>query len=61
MNKLAGTYRGEIGGHKLKFHRAKVGDKTVFRVRVGGMSKTAAVKLCQSLQAKGGTCFIAHD
>jgi hypothetical protein len=61
MNKLAGTYRAEIGGHKLKFHRAKVGEKTVFRVRVGGMSKTAAVKLCQSLQAKGGTCFIAHD
>ncbi|MGO9134061.1 MAG: SPOR domain-containing protein [Methylovirgula sp.] len=61
MNKLAGTYRAEIGGHKLKFHRAKVGEKTVYRVRVGGMSKTAAVKLCQSLQAKGGTCFIAHD
>lgn len=61
MNKLARQYGGTLSGHKLKFHRAKVNDKSVFRVRVGGLTKGSAVQLCEALKAKGGTCFIAHD
>jgi hypothetical protein len=61
MNKLAQKYSATLAGHKLKFRRAKVNDKSVFRVRVGGLTKGSAVKLCEALKSKGGSCFIAHD
>lgn len=61
MSKLLHDYGTELDGYQLHMHHAKVGDKSVYRVRVGGLAKTAAVKLCQSLQAKGGSCFIAKD
>lgn len=61
MNKLAQKYSVTLAGHKLKFRRAKVNDKSVFRVRVGGLTKGGAVKLCEALKSKGGSCFVAHD
>ncbi len=61
MNKLAQKYSATLAGHKLKFRRAKVNDKSVFRVRVGGLTKGGAVKLCEALKSKGGSCFIARD
>jgi hypothetical protein len=61
MNKLAQKYSATLAGHKLKFRRAKVNDKSVFRVRVGGLTKGSAVKLCEAPKSKGGSCFIAHD
>lgn len=61
MNKLAQKYSATLAGHKLKFRRAKVNDKSVFRVRVGGLTKGGAVKLCETLKSKGGSCFVAHD
>lgn len=61
LTRLAREYGSELAGRELKFHHAKVGEKTVYRVRVGGLSKEAAIKLCQSLQAKGGKCFVARD
>ena len=61
MTKMAQEYQAELGDHKLKFRRAKVGDKSIYRVRVGGLSKAEAASLCEALQAKGGTCFVAKD
>ncbi len=61
ITRLMHAYQAELAGYPLKFHRAKVGEKSVYRVRVGGLSKPAAIKLCQSLQAKGGSCFVAKD
>ncbi|MGB8277632.1 MAG: SPOR domain-containing protein [Methylovirgula sp.] len=61
LTRLVREYGSELAGRQLKFHHAKVGEKTVYRVRVGGLSKEAATKLCESLQAKGGKCFIARD
>ncbi len=58
---LTHKYGSELAGHHLKFRHAKLGSKSVYRVRVGGLSKPAAVKLCQSLEAKGGSCFVARD
>ncbi len=61
ITRLSHQYGSELADQHLKFHRAKVGEKSVYRVRVGDLSKQAAIKLCQSLQAKGGSCFVAHD
>jgi hypothetical protein len=59
--RLTREYQAELGGHQLKLHPGKSGDKLVYRVRAGGLSKPAATKLCESLQAKGGNCFVARD
>ena len=60
-NKLASKFGSELKGHHLTYHRAKVNDKTVFRVRAAGMSHEEATGICQKLQASGGSCFVAKD
>jgi hypothetical protein len=58
--RLTRSYGAELHGYHLKFRQAKVGAKTVYRVRVGGLSHAAAVSLCERLKAKGAACFLAH-
>jgi hypothetical protein len=60
-NKLASKFGSELSGHHLSYHRAKVNDKTVFRVRAAGLSREEATGICQKLQASGGSCFVAKD
>jgi hypothetical protein len=60
-SKLASKFGSELKGHHLTYHRAKVNDKTVFRVRAAGMSHEEATGICQKLQASGGSCFVAKD
>jgi hypothetical protein len=40
---------------------AKVGGKTVHRVRLGPMTKPEADAMCGRLKAKGGACFVAQN
>ncbi|TAL81293.1 MAG: SPOR domain-containing protein [Beijerinckiaceae bacterium] len=61
LQELARKYGSILGTRHLKFHRAKVNGKSVFRVRVSDLSRDSANKLCKKLQAKGGSCFVAHD
>lgn len=61
ITQLEHQYAGQLGGRPLKWHHAKVGSKSVYRVRVGSLSKPAAVTLCQAIEAKGGKCFVARD
>jgi hypothetical protein len=61
MMKVAKQYSGQLGGGKLGYHHAKVGDKTVFRVRAAGMSKETAVSVCEKVKAAGGNCFVASN
>ena len=39
--------------------KAEVNGNTVFRVRVGPMSRDDASSLCSKLQGQGGQCFVA--
>ncbi|WP_442754033.1 SPOR domain-containing protein [Methylocystis sp. JAN1] len=48
-------------GVKATFKPAKVGDKTVFRVRVAGVSKDSANAICNRVKASGGNCFVAGN
>jgi hypothetical protein len=60
LNHLTRTYGAELHGYHLKFRQAKIANKTVYRVRVGGLSHAAAISLCEKLKAKGGSCFVAR-
>jgi hypothetical protein len=61
LQELARKYGSILGTRHLKFHRAKVNGKSVFRVRVSDLSRDSANMLCKKLQAKGGSCFVARD
>jgi hypothetical protein len=57
--KLAAKFSGDLSGHHLTYHRAKVNDKTVFRVRAGGMTREEATSICEKVKSGGGSCFVA--
>jgi len=59
MNKIVAKYGSRLGGHRPTFKIAKVGDKTVYRVRVHDISKDAAAKVCSEVKAGGDACFVA--
>jgi cell division protein FtsN len=40
---------------------AEVNGRSVYRVRVGNMSREEAVSLCEKLKADGGSCFVAKN
>jgi hypothetical protein len=61
VSKVATKYGSRLGGHKPTFKVAKVGDRTVYRVRVSGMSKESAASVCGNVKSSGGSCFIAGD
>lgn len=48
-------------GVKPTFKPAKVGEKTVYRVRVAGVSKDSANAICNKVKASGGNCFVAAN
>ncbi len=61
MSKIVAKYGGQLSGHKPSFKMAKVNDKTVYRVRVGGLSKEGATSVCGKVKASGGNCFVAGN
>lgn len=61
MKTVAEKYRAQLGGLKPTFKMATVNDKTVYRVRVAGMSKESANAICGKVKASGGACFVAGN
>ncbi|MBM3552391.1 MAG: SPOR domain-containing protein [Alphaproteobacteria bacterium] len=61
LKTVAEKYRGPLGGLKPTFKMATVNDKTVYRVRVGGVSKESANAICGKVKASGGACFVAGN
>jgi cell division protein FtsN len=41
--------------------KAEVNGSTIYRVRVGPLSKDEASSLCSKLQGQGGQCFVAKN
>jgi len=54
-------YGEALGGHAPMIRKAEVNGNTVFRVRVGPMSRDEATSLCSRIQAAGGQCFTAKN
>ncbi|MGH6812322.1 MAG: SPOR domain-containing protein [Methylocella sp.] len=60
--RLLKKFAAELAGFRTSIHKAAVGGKPVYRVRVAGFpSRDEAIALCQKLQSGGGNCFVAKD
>jgi hypothetical protein len=59
--RLRAKFSGALGGLEPVIHKAALKDKTVYRVRVGPLSHSAAITLCEKLKAAGGACFLARE
>ncbi|WP_034997062.1 SPOR domain-containing protein [Beijerinckia mobilis] len=59
--KLGHQYGAALAGHHTSIHKAVSGERTVYRVRVVGLSHESATSLCQSVQGAGGNCFVAKN
>ena len=51
----------DLEGKPSLIRKAEVNGNTVYRVRVGPMSKEEASSLCSKLQGQGGQCFVAKN
>ena len=60
-SRLSKKFADALGDHRLGFRKADSNGKSVYRVRVGSLSKSDAVSLCEKLKADGGTCFVAKN
>jgi cell division protein FtsN len=51
----------DLEGMPSIIRKAEVNGNTIYRVRVGPMSKEEASSLCSKLQGQGGQCFVAKN
>jgi hypothetical protein len=51
----------DLAGYRTSIRRAVVGERTVYRVRVGDLSREEAVGLCQKIKSAGTACFVAKN
>lgn len=51
----------DLAGYRTSIRKAAVGEKTVYRVRVGDLSREEAVGLCQKMKSGGTDCFVAKN
>ncbi|WGJ14253.1 SPOR domain-containing protein [Methylocapsa sp. D3K7] len=60
--RLMKKFSGELAGFHPSIHKAEVGGKPVYRVRVSGLAtRDEATALCQKIQGGGGNCFVAKN
>ncbi|MFL4997934.1 MAG: SPOR domain-containing protein, partial [Microvirga sp.] len=51
----------DLGNMPSLIRKAEVNGNTIYRVRVGPLSKEEASSLCSKLQGQGGQCFVAKN
>ena len=51
----------DLEGKPALIRKAEVNGSTIYRVRVGPLSKEEASSLCSKLQGQGGQCFVAKN
>ncbi len=61
FNRMRAQHSGVLGGVSPTIRSAEVNGRSVYRVRVGQMSREEAVSLCERLKADGGSCFVARN
>ncbi len=60
FRQMQGKY-SQLSGKPELIRQAEVNGNTIFRVRVGPLSKDEASSLCSSLKGEGGQCFVAKN
>ena len=61
VKSVIAKYGADLGGRKPSYKMATVGEKTVYRVRVGGVTKDSAATICAKVKESGGSCFVAGN
>ncbi len=61
FNRMRSQHSGVLGGVSPTIRSAEVNGRSVYRVRIGQMSREEAVSLCERLKADGGNCFVARN
>jgi hypothetical protein len=61
FTRMQGQFAGALAGQSPSVRRAEVGGRSVYRLRVGNMSREEAVALCERLKSAGGSCFVARN
>jgi SPOR domain len=61
FGRVRGQHGEVLGGMNPNIRSAEVNGRSVYRVRVGNMSREEAVSLCEKLKADGGSCFVAKN
>jgi hypothetical protein len=59
--RLQKRFASELGARHPSAAKVNVGEKSVYRVRVGNLSKEDADSLCGSIKSGGGACFVARN
>lgn len=59
--RYAAKYGSSLQGRHPTFVSATVGEKTIYRVRVGHLSKPSAQGMCNAIKQQGGACFIVKN
>ena len=59
--KVQSQYGSTLDGRKPGVVHGQANGAEVYRVRVGGMTKEAAVALCVKVKSSGGSCFVAAN
>ena len=58
---LQQRFADDLNGRSPAIRQAEVNGKTVYRVRIGPMSRDDASNLCSKLKTSGGQCFVANN
>ena len=60
LRRFNARYATALKGSKIAVRKAVVDGVTVYRVRVGDLSRADAATLCARLKDDGGSCFVAR-
>jgi hypothetical protein len=58
-SRLKAKYASALTGEMIGVSKAQVNGATVYRLRIGGLSKSDAAALCTRVKVNGGNCFLA--
>lgn len=61
VGKVQSQFGSALEGRKPAVVRAESNGASVYRVRVGGLSKEGAVAMCTKVKSIGGSCFVAGN
>lgn len=61
FGKLQERHGDLLGARSPSIQRAEVKGRTVYRVRVGQLSRDEAASLCAKIKSAGGQCFVAKN
>ncbi len=61
IGKYQRQFASSLDGHAPGVVKGEANGKSVWRIRVGGLSREDAVSMCVSIKDSGGSCFVASN